>query len=365
MKIECVLDKITTPINIVSKLASKTVVIPSLQGVLIVAEKGLLTLTATNLDIGIEYKIPVKIEREGRVLVKGEILSKAISAMGSQEKNVTLELVENTLHIKTNNNKITLTTLKLDEFPNIPRIETKKITIEKNILEQGIKSVYFASANTEIKPEIASVYIYNEPGQIHFVATDSFRLAEKKIKTKSNIDISLLIPAKNIQDVLRVVEIMDEKINISHSETILAVESDFIYLTTRVVDGTFPDYKRIIPNEVISTVQVLKQDIQQVLKLTTIFSDTFNQTKLKTETDKNSIEFATKNQLIGEVEHKMPAKISGPDIEMNFNHKYLQEVIGSLPQESITMNFTTSNKAMVIKNTQDDSFLYLVMPLNR
>ena len=194
MKIECTLDKISNPTQIVSRTTSKNNSIPSLQGILLTAKNNTLILTATNIDIGVEYKIPVKVEKEGAVLVDGDIFSKTIQAIDTKEKNITIELNENILSIKTKNNTIQINTLQKDDFPTLPIVEGTTTQIQKSVFENGIKSVMFSCANTDIKPEIAAVHIYTEPGQMVFVATDSFRLAEKKIKIKTNTEINILIP---------------------------------------------------------------------------------------------------------------------------------------------------------------------------
>jgi DNA polymerase III subunit beta len=365
MKIECLLEKISSPLQVLSRSTSKLSTLPSLQGILLEAKNGKLVCTSTNLDIGVRFTLPVKVEAEGSVLVQGDLLAKVIQSIQPSEKNVLLELDGETLVISTDKSKVVLKTLIKEDFPPLPKIEGTNIDIQKNIFLSGLKSVSFATATTEIKPEIASVYIYGEPGQLVFVATDSFRLAEKKIKVKNNESFKILLPNKNTQEIIKLCDALGDNLRITYSGTMITIEDDFIYITARTVDGLFPDYQRIIPKEMLIETKVLKQDLQNILKLSTLFSDTFNQLTLDINEQDKKILCTTKNQNLGSVEQTIPAVITGGDIIMNFNYKYFQEVLPILDKESIVLSFTTNNKAVVLRQNNDDSFLYLIMPLNR
>lgn len=365
MKIECLLEKVSEAVGHAGRLASKSTALPILQGILLEATDGELNITATNLELGGRFSVPVKVQIEGSVLVQADVLVKVFSSLQQSEKNVSLELVGEVLVVKTTKNKIQIKTLPKEEFPNLPKVEGVEMDINKNTLIDGIKSVSFSCATTDIKPEIASVYIYSKPGELIFVATDSFRLAEKKIKTNIKTDLNILIPSRSTTDLLRILETIDDTSALTYSSTMLSISSKNTYITARVIDGTFPDYTRIIPTESTTRVQFLKQDLQNTLKLSTIFSDTFNQLTLETKQEEKKIVFVSKNQQVGEIEQEIKSTIEGDDISINFNQKYIQEVLGTMVRESISCSFTTPNKAMIMKSIGDDSFLYLVMPLNR
>lgn len=365
MKIECLLEKINTRVQYVAKIAGRSSTLPALQGVYIEAKNGAVICTATNLELGIETRCTAKVEEEGSVLVSADMISKILSNIDQGEKNIHIETKRSTVGITTQKNTISVNTLPREEFPSLPQVEGVSITVPKKVIIDGIRSVFFAAAHSDIKPEIASIYIYSDVGEMVFVATDAFRLAEKRIKTKTQEQIQVLLPYKNITDILRVLDYMEEEVTLTYSETMLSLRDSSIYLTSRVTDGMFPDYKRIIPQETLTEVVVLKQDITNSLKLTSIFSDTFNQITFKTEKENNQIVIHTNNQQIGESNHTIHAKITGEDIESNFNHTFLQDVLPVLQKESMTYSFTTKNKAMVVRASGDTSFLYLIMPLNR
>ena len=367
MKLEIIIDKINKPILQIAKMVSKNQNLPLLQGILMTAEDGFLSLTSTNLETGINYKIPAKIEKEGSVLVSGEIISKIFSNIRNSEKSVNLETQGENLIIETKRSKSTINTLPKEEYPNLPKVENgESLAIDKEILISGIKAVSFASAISDIKPEIASVYIYTVKDEIVFVSTDSYRLAEKRIKFKNDLSIKILIPYKNIGDIVKTLEDLAEgEIDVVFNGSIILFKNNYLDLTSRIIDGLFPDYKRIIPTESLIKVKILKQDLQDVLKTTTILSDKNNKIIISLNKEEQLVYFKTNNSQVGEASANIQAQIEGESIDMSFNYKHIQDSFNSLEKESIEALFTLENKPMILKNNNEDSFLYLVMPLNR
>jgi DNA polymerase-3 subunit beta len=166
-----------------------------------------------------------------------------------KNKNVTLESEEGNLKITTETNKTVIKSLNHEDFPTIPVLKGEKtLNLSARDFIKGIKSVWYSSATSSMKPELSSIYIYSEDDTSIFVATDSFRLAEKKVKMKNAKDIgSLLIPVKNVPDILRVLEACEGEVEVSFTKNQISFRYNGVYLTSRVVDGVFPDYRQIIP----------------------------------------------------------------------------------------------------------------------
>ena len=198
------------------------------------------------------------------------------------------------------------------------------------------------------------------------MATDSFRLAEKTIKTRKNVNLpGILIPFKNAMDILKIIDTTDEEIEINSTKNQISFTFGGLYLVSRVIDGVFPDYKQIIPKEEKTKVTVLKQDLINSLKISSIFSDNFNQMNINADKATKNIQVKTKNSNIGENTNKIEATIEGESIEVNFNHRYIMDCLSSISSDSISLFFNGINKPLVIKGTSDKTFTYLVMPMNR
>jgi DNA polymerase III subunit beta len=366
MKAECLTEKLRRALSIVEKITGKNLSLPVLKSILWIFKEKKLKLRATNLNLGIEFNIPAKVEKEGVVAIKGEVLSQLFSFV-DKDQNTYLEIVNDNLLIKNNKNKFILKTVPYDDFPTIPIVKGESFYLQSEKLLEGLRSVYYSAATSEIKPEIGSVYIYSEDDTLFFVSTDSFRLAEKKIKIKQKIKIDgLLIPAKNVAEIIRVFENVNEEIKITIQKNQISFENEEIYLTSRVVDGLFPDYKQIIPKQPSTKIIVLKQDLLSAIKLSNIFSDKkFNQINFLIKTNDKIFELSAQNSDVGENNTQISGVLEGEDVSLSFNYKYLLDCFQSIQVDSISLEFSGNNKPVILKPVGDNSFLYLVMPMNR
>ncbi|MFC1721105.1 DNA polymerase III subunit beta, partial [Patescibacteria group bacterium] len=233
-------------------------------------------------------------------------------------------------------------------------------------LVDGIKSVVYSSSLSDVKPELSSVYIYPNEQDVVFVATDSFRLAEKKQNIKNTKDWGgIIIPFKNALDITRVFDTLSGDIDVRFNKNQIVFSLNNIYFTSRIIDGTFPDYKQIIPKEYKTNAIVLKQDIMNVLKIGNIFSGKFNQAVMEIDPSKKVFDIEIKNNDIGENDAKLDATVEGDDVKISFNYKYMLDCFQSIHTDSVSIECGGSNMPIVIKGVGDNTFLYLVMPMNR
>jgi len=364
MKIECITERLKEIIPKVERVTGKNLTLPALSSILIIASGKTLKLRATNLDLGIEIEIPAKIEKEGAVLVNGSVLNSVISSINS--KNVNLEVIQGNLSINTPFYKSTIKTYPQDDFPTIPVVSGQEFSFDSNKLIQSIKSVSYSASFSDMKPEIASVYIYENNGDIVFVSTDSFRLAEKKIKLKKPQNFNeTIIPIRNIIEIIKIFEQNEGDIKISLGKNQISFSYQNIYLTSRVISGTFPDYKQIIPKEHTTKVVLIKQDLFTALKSISVFSGKFNEITISIKPKQKLIEFYTKHPDIGESKVIVNGSVIGEDFEASFNYKYITDCLQSVSEDNISLFFNGPNKPLLIRNNSDMSFLYLIMPMNK
>jgi DNA polymerase-3 subunit beta len=365
MKLECELEKIKNAISQTERITGKNLTLPVLSTILLVAGGKTLKLKAMNLSLGIEVEIPAKIEKEGIVAISGTILANVFSNI-FQNENISLEADNGNLVIKTKKNKIKLKGQPYEDFPTIPVVSGDSFELESRKLTEGIKSVYYSSSVTDIKPEISSVYIYSKEDNLFFVSTDSFRLAEKKFKTKNDLNIAgILIPYKNISEILRIFSDMDTLVKICFNKNQISFSCKNIYLTSRIIDGVFPDYTQIIPKTFKTEIVVLKQDLLNALKISNIFSDKFNQLNLAVSVKEKTFELSSENNDIGENKTYLDGALTGEDVILGFNYKYFLDCFSSITTDSISIKLNDSNKPIVVNPVSDTSFTYLIMPMNR
>lgn len=365
MKIECDVKKIKNAITQVEKIIGRNLTLPVLNSILLIAKGKTLKLRATNLSLGVEVEIPAKIQKEGVVAILGAILGEIFSNI-YQNENILIEENSGNLLIKTKKSQIKLKGQPHEDFPTIPTVSGKSFEIDVKKFMDGVKSVYYSSSPSDIKPEISSVYIYSNEGNLVFVSTDSFRLAEKKIKIKDSGEIEgIIIPFKNIPEILRVFGEINGDIKVCFNKNQISLSTDGVYLTSRVIDGVFPDYRQIISKESKTDAVVLKEDLLNALKLSNIFSDKFNQVNLLIDPKKKIFELSSSNNEVGENKTYLDAAISGEEVQLGFNYKYFFDCFQSINSDSVSIKINGAQKPIIVSGVSDNSFLYLIMPMNR
>lgn len=369
MKIEIPVIKFKEVIQKLERVSSKNPTLPVLSCILFEIKKNILNFKATNLDVGIEIPLVAKSDHETNIAVPASTVSSFISQLPNDGDVVSMTIGEGgNILFNTKNSKCTIKSIPSEDFPTIPQVTNGvKFVINPDTFIKGLKSVWYSASVSSIKPELSSVYVYKDTDNIVFVATDSFRLAEKKIKANKMNDWSdILIPFKNIPEIIRILEDFDGEVKVDVSKNLISFQSNQFYLVSRVIDGVFPDYKQIIPKGFQTEVVVLKQDLINALKISNVFADKFNQIRLLVDPKSKIFQISTKNSDIGENQTQIQSALSGDRIEVNFNHKYIIDCFQSIESDSLSLELSGTNRPMVIRPVSGNrDFTYIVMPMNR
>lgn len=365
MIFETTVEKLLHAVEAADRVTARNASLPALNTILILVSNKKLKIRATNLSLGIEFEVPVKAEADGVVAVDGKTITGFLNTIPKGTR-VSVSLKETTLHFVAGKSRTTIKTYPYEDFPTLPTVSGVQVTIPKKEFLRGIKSTAFAAALSDIKPEIGSIYLASEKDTLIFAATDSFRLAEKKETLKKAIEFpTIIVPLKNITEIARILEETEDEIILTVSENQISLTSTGVYITSRIISGSFPDYKQIIPKDFITEVVILKQDLLATLKAANIFSDKFNQITFSVLPSQKKIECFSKNTDVGEYVGEMTAAISGEDVSMSVNQRYITECLSVIPQDSVVIGLNGSNRALVIRGVSDTSFTYLLMPMNR
>lgn len=339
--------------------------LPVLAGIAVIAGDDGIKLRATNLETGIDLKIEGTIKETGVVALPANTLREIASSF-SGGGLVTLEHAGDTVVVSTGNARSTLKTLPYEDFPTLPlpEVPQAKFTLPGAVLRSLVTAVMSYASTSSVRPELASVLISAEGGMVKAVATDSFRLAEKKITLPGAVPaFSMLIPAKNAADIMQTLP--DEDIQVSVDEHQCAFFWKKGVLTTRLVSASYPDYAQIIPKAFVSEATLLKKDFEAALKRTAIFSDTFQKVRLGFDVKNKKVSLSAQNADVGDSAEAVSGAVSGDSVELSFNHRYLSAPLSGIQAESITLSASGIGRAMVLRGAGDASFLYLVMPMNQ
>lgn len=363
MNISVETKKMLEILEVVSRISTKHITLPVLQCVYIEAQKNALILRATNLEIGIEMRCDAKVTEEGVIAVPASVLLQTLLLI--HESTITFITEEQILHIETKSGTTEVKGIESTDFPIIPQVQGTPLSVSGPDMAFGIKTVAFTASQSSIKPELGCVYVYQKKEHtLTFVATDSFRLMERVVSARGVIlNDALLIPHKNALEIARVIEGITEPVTLLVNENQCAFVTDTMYLTTRLINGTFPDYEQIIPKEYTTTATLLLQDFTQSLKRTGVFLNKFMQ--LGITFSEKSCTFSSQNNDTGTTTVSVPATKKGDDLTLNFNQRYITEAFPHMVSESVTLKCAGIGRPMVIVEEGNNSQRYLVMPMNK
>ena len=322
-------------------------------------------MRATNLETGIDLKIEGECKSDGVVAIPATILQQVASSL-TYEGNVTLEHTGDIVSLTSGTGKSLIKTVPYDDFPSIPFPENPKnrIVLSGILLKNLFGSIASCASSSTVRPELASMYLSIEGGILTAVATDSFRLAEKKIPLASKgTQGKFLIPAKNALEIAQALP--DDDVIISFDDHQCAFVSTSGMLVSRLTNAVYPDYRQIIPKESVVEAVVLRRDFETALKRTTIFSDSFQKVRMSLNQKKNTLSFFARNADVGESSETLPAHVSGSSLDLSFNHRYLSAALTLTGAESISLLAAGIGRPLIIKGVGDTSLLYLVSPMNQ
>ncbi|MDP3989472.1 MAG: DNA polymerase III subunit beta [bacterium] len=366
MRIECLKEKLRNALAQAERASGKNLSLPVLSSVVLEASNQGVRVKATNLDLGVEIVVPAKVTGEGSVAIPGGLLCNYLSILRGGDA-IVLEKSNENLTVSSDTTNTLIKTQSTEDFPDIPRVEVENLyTVDARRFVDGIKNVLYSAALTDIKPEIASIYIYTANDELVFVATDSFRLAEKRTRLAGvESQKGFLLPHKNALEVVRILGERTGDLEVGYGINQVAFLMEGLYLTSRLVGGSFPPYEQIIPQEPTTTAVVLKKDIIDALKLTTLFTDRFSRISLKVLPKEGLFEIESRNNETGENTVRIDATLEGGDTVHAFSAKLILDCFQSIPEDSVTFSFFGESKPLVIKPVGDASFRYLVMPMMR
>lgn len=369
MKFVCDRAAITEAIGIVQKAVASRSTITALEGILITAENNKVTLTGNDLEIGIECIIGSEIISEGKVITNSNLFGNAIRKMTGD--TVTIESNENNIvRIKCGNSDMKLNGIAAEEFPEIPVFETEfDIILTQQEMKDLIKHTIFAVGTSESKLILTGCLLEASGNNVNMVAVDGFRLAFKKIVTENDAvsgylgDISIVIPSKTLKEVNTIISENDDNIIIKCSNKNVRFEFDNVIFTSRLLEGDYIDYKKIIPLEFkTSVISDVKPLVEAVDRASIIITSEMNKSPVVVKIEGTTANICCETSA-GKVDEMLPVDMKGEDIEIGFNNKYLLEALKACTTEKVNIEFVGPVNPCLITPFEGDSFKYIVLPV--
>lgn len=348
-------------LTLVEKVVSKNQSLPILNNILLKTENGRLKVSATNLEIGINYLVGAKIEEVGQIAVPAKIISDFIGNI--IDDKVSLTTRNNILNINSERYKTQILGFDAKDFPIIPKIRSKPLVIiPAKLVRNSLLSVLDSVAISETRPELAGVFMDFNNDKIIFAATDSFRLAEKRVDFKNIQKQSFILPRNTVIELIRVASELEGDLAFNASDNQISFSNDDFEIVSRIVDGNYPDYKKVIPEKFISKVLVRKDELDKTIRLAGLFSTNISDVKINCLEGKIAV--LAKNSDKGEIETLIDSTLKNQPFEVSLNFRYLLDGLKILDTEKVILEFTGQGSPLVIRPGDDrKDVIYLIMPL--
>ncbi len=387
MKFSCTQENLQNGLSLVSNIAGKNSTLPILNNVLFKVSDGRIDLSVTNLEVGVNYSIRGKVEQEGSFTLPAKILTDYVSLLPKEK--IDLELKESEIFVQSSTSKTKIKGMDASEFPLIPQIQKKSpIWCDLHLFISALEQVLFAVSTNDARPEISGIYFHKNAGESTAIlaATDSYRLAEKKIPLKfgdgvnQEQELALIIPARTSNELLRILtnfsrsshltdDSVDNKISLYLSENQIMFNFENLDLVSRLIEGSFPDYQQIIPSSFKTQAVIPVSELINAVKTSSLFARAgiFD---IVLELTHDGAKVSSVNSQIGENTSLLPCVVTGPENKVILNYRYLLDGLLNLQADEVIMELSDANVPCVLRPSlkqaeQVRDYFYLIMPIRQ
>lgn len=367
-------DRLVESVQDVMKAVASRTTIPILTGIKITVSNDSVTLTGSDSDISIESSIPleeegkvlVEIKKTGSIVLPARFFNEIVKKLPMDDVEISVENGLQTI-IRSGKAEFSLNGLDADEYPHLPQIEEDNIiTIPTDLLKTLIRQTVYAVSTSETRPILTGVNWKIENGDIICTATDSHRLALRKAKVESNAveSYNVVIPGKSLTELSKILDDSQNPVSIVITNNQILFKAEHLLFFSRLLEGNYPDTSRLIPAESKTDITVNTKDfLQSIVRASLLGEGKNNIVKLST-IGQSGVEISSNIPEIGKVVEEVQAEsITGEELKISFNAKFMMDALRALEGTDIKINFTGAMRPFVIQPQHDDSMLQLILPV--
>lgn len=363
MKISIARSDLLDALTVVSKGMSARSTLPILSGVYMEAVGGNLVLQSTDLEVSVRHSTPALVEQEGTTVVPGKLLSDIVRAL--PEAAVTLEIDKDVVSVRCQHAAFTVKTLNPADFPRFPELSVEKsVSLPAGVLSSMVRKVAKAVSRDETRAVLTGVLFVIEGPTIRLVATDSYRLAmvDKLLDEPVGEDIEAVVPGRALDEATKLAAGTDSvRMGVSQNQVVFEFgETTFV---TRRVEGSFPNYRALIPKETETTIEVVTEEMTAAAKRVSLLAMHNTPLRIAVLADDQTVSLSATTQDVGDASEDLMVKVDGRDVEIAFNHAFLMDGLASIPTDTFSMEIQSALKPGLLKSSGDEEFLYLLMPV--
>ncbi len=366
MKLTVLQEDFAKAVNIASRFASPKAQLPILGNILISSEKTKVRIVSTNLEISASVSLGAKVEEEGEISIPSKVLNDLVSNLPKE----TIEISSKEEQLKVSSPGFSSNVLGMSavDFPKVPAgiDKSKAVPLPSKEFSDALSKVTFAASMDETRPVLTGVLFIKDKKNLNLVATDGFRLSKKTVNVENDDEFKLILPKLILNEVAR--DSSSEMFfSFDQNDKQAVFSSGDITLTSRLLEGEYPDFDKIIPKNSSLSISVDKEDFLRAVKLASVFArEASNIVKIKVL--KESIKVSAESGSSGSQEMSVEAKIQinekgNENMEVSFNYKFLEDFLNSIKSDTLTIDLSGPSSAGVFREASDLEYLHLIMPV--
>ena len=380
MKLECLQENLAEGLTVVGRVVPTKSTLPVLSNVLLSTRDGELQLTANNLELSVAHRVPAAIAREGEITLPSRLLSDYVALLDHGQK-VELDLNSKThkVHLACGRYEANVAGIDAEDFPPIPAVSGgTSFSIPAGLLKEAINEVVFAAAPDDTRPVLAGVLLKMGGGSLTLAAADGFRLAVRTVELpEGGPDLQMIVPAKTLIEVARLLSSAADDDQVAINTTPNGNQIYFAFgkteITSRLIEGQFPDYQRIIPPDAKTKVKVSTTDFLRATRAAAVFArDNSNIVRLECSPSKEDAELALGSILVkstsaemGDNEGNLDAVVEGDDTQIAFNGRYLRDALEAIDTPEVLLQITGPSSPGIIRPAgEPNGYLHVIMPMH-
>ena len=361
MKLTCTRDEFVSRLGIVSRAVSTRGSVQILAGVLLQASDGELRLAATDMELSLRTSLDAQVESDGSVVVPGRLLVDLARLLPDADVQLEHRTDEAVLTVVCGAASYRLHTYSAEDFPRLPEIDDTQIfTVDAEALLETVAQVSRSASRDESRPVLTGILARFEPGKLVMAATDSYRLAVKETDLAGSVqELEAIIPARALTELARVAGGATQ-LELGVQENQVAFRTDEAVLTTRRIDGQFPNVKQLLPEQFEHVVTLPRNELLDVVRRVSVMAQ--RNSPLRLRFSDGELEVSAQTQDVGEAKESLPAPFSGDALEIGFNPEFLRDGIESVQSDEIQLKLISPLRPGLIQGESDD-YSYLIMPI--
>jgi DNA polymerase-3 subunit beta len=361
LRITLAKDELAGKLAVVSRGVSTRTAVLVLGGIQLRAEAGRLHLAATDMEVSLRASAEAQVADEGTVVVPGRLLLEIARSLPDSEVTIEHRPEEAVVVVTSGTATYRLHTYSAEDFPRLPDAESVSLhSVDREALVETIARVGRSASRDESRPVLTGILVRFEPGKVVMAATDSYRLAVKETPVEGTLpELEAIIPARALQELARIAGSSDE-VELGLLDNHVVFGADGTWLTTRRIDGQFPNYRQLLPEQFEHELSLPREELLEVVRRVSLMAQRNSPLRLRFADGELTVSAITQD--VGEARESLPAPYSADPLEIGFNAEFLRDGLDSVDSETLRFKLISPLRPAVLQGSSDD-YVYLIMPI--